>query len=167
MTPFTQARVAGFAAALSVLMLGSAGGRIKGGRVLDYKEKPERQACRLYLSMMEKMNVRLAKFGDATKQFDARDFPVSSALDQDNNAAKVETVEGVQTYIVYDKPGETTHASGLQIQRNYQNAVKAAGGVVVAEFGAEGSDKALNDSIQGELVVSVKLKNPSYLRAMI
>ena len=52
---------------LPVLMLGGAGGRIQGGRVLDYKEKPERQMCRLYLSMMEKMNVRLPKFGDATK----------------------------------------------------------------------------------------------------
>jgi hypothetical protein len=35
--------------------------------VLDYKEKPERQMCRLYLSMMDKMNVRPAKFGDASK----------------------------------------------------------------------------------------------------
>ena len=52
---------------LPVVLLGGAGGRIKGGRVLDYKEKPERQMCRLYLSMMEKMNVRLPKFGDATK----------------------------------------------------------------------------------------------------
>jgi hypothetical protein len=48
---------------LPVVMLGGAGGRIKGGRVLDYKEKPDRQMCRLYLSMMEKMSVRLPKFG--------------------------------------------------------------------------------------------------------
>ncbi|MCI0747239.1 MAG: DUF1552 domain-containing protein [Verrucomicrobia subdivision 3 bacterium] len=54
------------ASQLPVVMLGGAGGRIKGGRVLDYKEKPERQMCRLYLSMMEKMNVRLPKFGDAS-----------------------------------------------------------------------------------------------------
>ena len=33
---------------LPVVLLGGAGGRIKGGRVLDYKEKPERQMCRLY-----------------------------------------------------------------------------------------------------------------------
>ncbi len=52
---------------LPVVLLGGAGGRIKGGRILDYKEKPERQMCRLYLSMMDKMNVRLPKFGDATK----------------------------------------------------------------------------------------------------
>jgi hypothetical protein len=52
---------------LPVVILGGAGGRMKGGRVLDYKEKSERQMCRLYLSMMEKMNVRLPKFGDATK----------------------------------------------------------------------------------------------------
>src|SRR2546426_5162826 len=52
---------------LPVLMLGGAGGRIKGGRVLEYKEKPDRQICRLYLSMMDKMDVHLPKFGDATK----------------------------------------------------------------------------------------------------
>jgi hypothetical protein len=52
---------------LPVVVLGGAGGRLKGGRVLDYKEKPERQMCRLYLSMMDKMNVRLPKFGDAGK----------------------------------------------------------------------------------------------------
>src|SRR4051812_18108073 len=55
------------ASQLPVVLLGGAGGRIKGGRVLNYKEKPERQMCRLYLSMMDKMNVRLPKFGDATK----------------------------------------------------------------------------------------------------
>jgi hypothetical protein len=54
------------ASQLPVIMLGGAGGRLKGGRVLDYKEKPERQMCRLYMSMMDKMNVRLPKFGDAT-----------------------------------------------------------------------------------------------------
>jgi hypothetical protein len=52
---------------LPVLVLGGGGGRIQGGRVLDYKEKPERQMCRLYLSLMDKMNVRLPKFGDASK----------------------------------------------------------------------------------------------------
>ncbi len=49
------------------LLMGGAGGRIQGGRVLDYREKPERQMCRLYLSMMDKMNVRLPQFGDATQ----------------------------------------------------------------------------------------------------
>jgi hypothetical protein len=52
---------------LPVVLLGGAGGRLKGGRVLEYKEKPNRQMCRLYLSMMDKMDVRLPKFGDATK----------------------------------------------------------------------------------------------------
>jgi hypothetical protein len=55
------------ASQLPVVLLGGGGGRIKGGRVLDYKEKSERQMCRLYLSMMDKMSVRLPKFGDATK----------------------------------------------------------------------------------------------------
>ncbi len=52
---------------LPVLLLGGAGGRIKGGRVLDYSGQPERQMCRLYLSMMDKMNLRETKFGDATQ----------------------------------------------------------------------------------------------------
>ena len=49
---------------LPVILLGGAGGRIQGGRVLDYKDKPERQLCRLFMSMMDKMDVRPKGFGD-------------------------------------------------------------------------------------------------------
>jgi hypothetical protein len=55
---------------LPVVLLGGAGGRIKGGRVLDYKEKPERQMSRLFLSMMDKMEVRPKTFGDATMRLE-------------------------------------------------------------------------------------------------
>ena len=51
---------------LPVVLLGGGGGRIRGGRVLDNTGKPDRQMCRLYLSRMDKMDVRLPKFGDAT-----------------------------------------------------------------------------------------------------
>ena len=50
---------------LPIIVLGGAGGRLKTGRVLDYKEKPERQLCRLFLSMMDKMDVQPKSFGDA------------------------------------------------------------------------------------------------------
>jgi len=50
---------------LPVIVLGGAGGRLKGGRVLEYQDKPERQLCRLFLSMMDKMEVRPETFGDA------------------------------------------------------------------------------------------------------
>ena len=40
---------------------------IKGGQNLDYLNQPNRQMCRLYLSMMEKMGVHLDRFGDATE----------------------------------------------------------------------------------------------------
>jgi len=50
---------------LPVLLLGGGGGRIQGGRVLDYTGQSERQMCRLFLSLMDKMNVRLPTFGDA------------------------------------------------------------------------------------------------------
>ena len=52
---------------LPVVMLGGGGGRIKGGQNLDYLGKPDRQMCRLYLNMMDKMGVRLDEFGDARK----------------------------------------------------------------------------------------------------
>jgi hypothetical protein len=53
------------ASQLPVVVLGGGGGRIHGGRVLDYRDKPDRQMCRLYLSMMDKMDVRPTTFGDA------------------------------------------------------------------------------------------------------
>jgi hypothetical protein len=59
------------ASQLPVVMLGGAGGRLQGGRVLDYKDKPDRQMCRLYLSMMDKMDVHLPAFGDATKPLES------------------------------------------------------------------------------------------------
>ncbi len=55
------------ASQLPVVMVGRGGGKIQTGKVLDYRDKPNRQMCRLYLSMMDKMNVRLDKFGDATE----------------------------------------------------------------------------------------------------
>ena len=55
------------ASQLPVVILGSAGGRIKGGQSLDYLGKSNRQMCRLYLSMMDKMGVHHDRFGDATE----------------------------------------------------------------------------------------------------
>jgi len=52
---------------LPVIMVGGAGGKLQGGRVLDYREQPERQMCRLYLSIMNKMGVEVDQFGDATR----------------------------------------------------------------------------------------------------
>ena len=55
---------------LPVILLGGAGGRLQGGRVLDYSDKSERQLCRLFLSMMDKVNVRLETFGDAASRLE-------------------------------------------------------------------------------------------------
>ncbi|MCA9126278.1 MAG: DUF1552 domain-containing protein [Planctomycetales bacterium] len=55
---------------LPVILLGGAGGRISGGRVLDYRDKPNRQLCRLFLSIMDKMDVRPSYFGDANEMLD-------------------------------------------------------------------------------------------------
>ena len=55
---------------LPIVMLGRAGGRIEGGQNLDYLNNPNRQMCRMYLTMMNKMGVRLDQFGDARKPLD-------------------------------------------------------------------------------------------------
>ena len=50
---------------LPVVMLGRGGGRIATGKILNYRGQPNRQMCRLYLSMMDKMQHRPGEFGDA------------------------------------------------------------------------------------------------------
>ncbi len=51
---------------LPIFLLGRGGGKLNSGQVLDYRDSSERQLCRLFLSMMEKMNLPLERFGDAT-----------------------------------------------------------------------------------------------------
>ena len=53
---------------LPILITGKGGGTLKGGRILDYLNKPdaERKACSLHLSLMDRMGVKLDRFGDAT-----------------------------------------------------------------------------------------------------
>jgi hypothetical protein len=53
---------------LPFLITGKGGGTLKGGRILDYTDKGDdnRKACSLHLSLMDRMGVKLDKFGDAT-----------------------------------------------------------------------------------------------------
>ena len=53
---------------LPVVILGRAGGQLKSGRVLDYRGKPNRKMCSMYLSMMDKLGVRLDSFGDSSER---------------------------------------------------------------------------------------------------
>ena len=55
---------------LPVVMVGGGGGSIAGGRVLDYRAEPNRQMCRLYMSVMDKMGLKVDRFGDATEKLD-------------------------------------------------------------------------------------------------
>ncbi|MBI3877168.1 MAG: DUF1552 domain-containing protein [Verrucomicrobia bacterium] len=52
---------------LPVLTVGGLGGTLQTGRVLDYRDKGDdnRKLCSLYLSLMDRMDVTLARFGDA------------------------------------------------------------------------------------------------------
>ena len=57
---------------MPMVLAGGAGGGMKTGRVLDYNDKgnDNRRACSLYLSMMNRMGVKVERFGDADKPLD-------------------------------------------------------------------------------------------------
>jgi Protein of unknown function (DUF1552) len=50
-----------------LLLAGGLGGTLQTGRVLDYTEKGDenRKLCSLYLSLMDRMGVKLDRFGDS------------------------------------------------------------------------------------------------------
>jgi len=52
---------------LPLVMAGGLGGTIETGRVLDYnlKDDADRKLCSLYLSILDRMGVKLDRFGDA------------------------------------------------------------------------------------------------------
>ncbi len=50
---------------LPVLLAGGGGGTLKGGRMLDYSKDENRKLCRLHLALMERMGLKMGKFGDA------------------------------------------------------------------------------------------------------
>jgi hypothetical protein len=55
-----------------VLLVGGLGGTLRTGRVLDYLGRGDdnRKLCSLYLSLMNRMGVRIQRFGDAATQLD-------------------------------------------------------------------------------------------------
>jgi hypothetical protein len=53
---------------LPVVLLGGGGGQIRGGRVLNYLDKPNRKMCSLYLSMLDKCGIHLNEFGDSKER---------------------------------------------------------------------------------------------------
>jgi len=53
---------------LPVVLVGRGGGQIQTGRVLDYLDKPNRKMCSLYLSLMDKMGMKLDSFGDSKER---------------------------------------------------------------------------------------------------
>ena len=52
---------------LPVIVLGGGATGLKGGKVVDYSDKPDRQMCRLYLSLMNRMGLDIQQFGDADR----------------------------------------------------------------------------------------------------
>jgi hypothetical protein len=53
---------------LPVVLLGRGGGTLETGRVLDYRDQPNRRMCSLYLSLMDKFGLRLDRFGDSAER---------------------------------------------------------------------------------------------------
>jgi hypothetical protein len=55
---------------MPMILAGGGNGTLKQGRVLDYMDKGDdnRRACSLYLSLMDRMGVKLERFGDTDKR---------------------------------------------------------------------------------------------------
>jgi hypothetical protein len=58
------------ASKVPLLLAGGLGGTLESGRVLDYGDRPddERRLCGLYLGLMDRIGVRLERFGDADER---------------------------------------------------------------------------------------------------
>ena len=52
---------------LPVVLLGGAGGKIQGGRVLNHLNDSNRKMCSLFLSLLDKADIHLKSFGDSTE----------------------------------------------------------------------------------------------------
>ena len=50
---------------LPMVLPGGGGGKLKGGRILDYQGKSHRQMCSLFLTLMDKFGIHLDRFGDS------------------------------------------------------------------------------------------------------
>jgi hypothetical protein len=53
---------------LPVIVLGGAGGNLRGGRVLDYVDQPNRRMCSLFLNLMDWGGLKLDRFGDSNER---------------------------------------------------------------------------------------------------
>ena len=53
---------------LPVILLGGGGGKVRGGRVLDYLDASNRRMCSLFLSLMEWGGLELDRFGDSDER---------------------------------------------------------------------------------------------------
>ncbi len=53
---------------LPVVLLGGGGGKLRGGRALDYLDTPNRRMCSLFLSLMDWGGLELDRFGDSEER---------------------------------------------------------------------------------------------------
>jgi hypothetical protein len=53
---------------LPVVVVGGGGGKLQGGRVLDYLDKPNRKMCSLFMSLLDKAGLHLNEFGDSQER---------------------------------------------------------------------------------------------------
>jgi hypothetical protein len=52
---------------LPVVLVGGGGGKLQGGRVLDYLKSDNRKMCSLFLSLLDKAGLHVDSFGDSTE----------------------------------------------------------------------------------------------------
>jgi len=57
---------------MPILIGGKGGGTLPGGRIIDVRDAGNdgRRACSLYLSIMDRMAVKLPRFGDSDRRLE-------------------------------------------------------------------------------------------------
>ena len=55
------------ASQLPVVLVGGGGGKLRGGRVLDYLKSDNRKMCSLFLALLDKAGLHVDAFGDSTE----------------------------------------------------------------------------------------------------
>jgi outer membrane protein OmpA-like peptidoglycan-associated protein len=109
---------------LTTILLMSSGGILKA--------QDDADGCKDYSLFNRMPNYYL--YSCEELEFGAMAFPVGVPDPADEQKIKSETIEGKILVFQYALKEDAKHASGLQIMRNFQNALKQKGSVILGEY---------------------------------
>lgn len=116
---------------------------VLAGLAMPALAEPDAEGCKDHPLFSRMPNLHISRCEHS--QFEMRRYPVGP-VDKEGNA-KLREVEGEYWLIEYALNEGTPKLSGLQVQRNFQNAARAAGGAVEGTY-PKWCDFSLDESFQ-------------------